>query len=60
MTDVSEFADARAHLEQALRVLDRLGLHLAAADVSSALDRMQRSAVSTHPSEDEIRSTGSD
>lgn len=44
MTDDSEFADACAHLEQALPVLDKLGLHMAAADVSSALDRMRRSA----------------
>ena len=45
MTDDSEFADACTHLEQALTVLDKLGLHMAAADVSSALDRMRRSAI---------------
>lgn len=44
MTDYNDYADACAHLEQALLVLDKLGLHMAAADVSSALDRMRRSA----------------
>ena len=42
--DITEFREALTRLREALALLDRLGLHVAAADVSSALDRMERAA----------------
>ena len=36
----NDVAEARVHLAQALAILDRLGLGLAAIDVSRAIDRL--------------------
>ncbi len=43
MKDNDNFASAYAHLTAALPLLDGLGLHLAAADVCQAIERMDKS-----------------
>ena len=43
MTEQRQFERAYSHLSAALPLLDELGLLLAAADVSTALGRMERS-----------------
>jgi hypothetical protein len=43
MTHKTQFESAYSHLTAALPILDELGLLLAAADVSTALSRMERS-----------------
>lgn len=43
MTEKLQFESAYSHLSAALPLLDELGLLLAAADVSTALSRMERS-----------------
>ena len=43
MTEQIQFESAYSHLSAALPMLDALGLLLAAADVSTALSRMERS-----------------
>ncbi|GGD99069.1 hypothetical protein GCM10011515_18650 [Tsuneonella deserti] len=43
MTEQTQFECAYSHLSAALPLLDSLGLLLAAADVSNALSRMERS-----------------
>jgi hypothetical protein len=40
MTEQHQFESAYSHLAAALPLLDKLGLYLAAADVSTALGRM--------------------
>jgi hypothetical protein len=43
MSEQIQFESAYSHLTAALPLLDELGLLLAAADVSNALSRMERS-----------------
>ena len=43
MSEQIQFKSAYSHLAAALPLLDELGLLLAAADVSNALSRMERS-----------------
>jgi hypothetical protein len=43
MSEQIQFESAYTHLSAALPLLDELGLLLAAADVSNALSRMERS-----------------
>ena len=43
MSEQIQFESAYTHLSAALPLLDQLGLLLAAADVSNALSRMERS-----------------
>ena len=43
MTENSDAPDAFARLQDALKLLDRAGLHLAAADVCTAIDRLRKS-----------------
>jgi hypothetical protein len=43
MSEHTQFETAYSHLSAALPLLDELGLMLAAADVSNALSRMERS-----------------
>jgi hypothetical protein len=43
MSEQIQFQNAYSHLSAALPLLDELGLLLAAADVSNALSRMERS-----------------
>ena len=42
MEEVSDLRDANARLDEALKLLDRWGLHLAAAEVDSARRRVKK------------------